>query len=145
MTDTIWKSPATPAQLNALGKNTAAEFLGIEVTEVGPDFVRGTMPVSERTVQPMGLIHGGINVVLAETLGSMAANMAVDTHKYFCVGQEVNANHVRAVRKGPVSATARVKYLGRSSQVWEIEIMDERGRLSCISRLTMAVVAHVHP
>lgn len=142
MTESIWKSPATPAQLNELGKQTAAEFLGIEVTEVGPDFVRGTLPVTERTVQPMGLIHGGVNVVLAETLGSMAANMAVDTQKFFCVGQEINANHVRGVRSGKVTGTARVKYLGRTSQVWEIELVDERGRLSCISRLTMAVVPH---
>ena len=142
MNEPIWKSVATPAQLNELNRNTAAEFLGIEVTEVGADFIRGTMPVNERTVQPMGLVHGGVNVVLAETLGSMAANMAVDTHKYFCVGQEVNANHLRGVRGGLVTATARMRYLGRTSQVWEIELCDERGRLSCISRLTMAVVAH---
>ncbi|UTA48189.1 hotdog fold thioesterase [Simiduia sp. 21SJ11W-1] len=142
MTDSIWQSPATVEELNALGKRTAAEFLGIEITEVGPDFLRGTLPVNERTVQPMGLVHGGVNVVLAETLGSMAANMAVDTQKYFCVGQEVNANHVRAVRSGKVTATARAKYIGRTSQVWEIELLDDRGRLSCISRLTMAVVPH---
>ena len=142
MTESIWKSPATPAQLNELNRNTASEFLGIEITEVGPDFVRGTLPVSERTVQPMGLIHGGVNVVLAETLASMAANMAVDTHKYYCVGQEINANHLRGVRTGLVTATARMRYLGRTSQVWEIELCDERGRLTCLSRLTMAVVAH---
>ena len=142
MSESIWKSPATLDELNALGANTAADFLGIRITEVGPDFLRGTLPVSERTVQPMGLIHGGINVVLAETLGSMAANMAVDTQKYFCVGQEINANHVRGVRTGGVTGTARVKYLGRTSQVWEIDIVDERGRLTCVSRLTMAVVPH---
>lgn len=142
MTDTLWKSPATPAELNELGKNTAAEFLGIEVTEVGPDYLTGTLPVSERSVQPMGLIHGGVNVVLAETLGSMAANMAVDTRQFYCVGQEINANHVRGVRAGKVTGTARAKYLGRTSQVWEIELVDDRGRLTCISRLTMAVVPH---
>lgn len=142
MTESIWKSIATIDHLNELGRNTASEFLGIEVTEIGADFIRGTMPVNERTVQPMGLVHGGINVVLAETLGSMAANMAVDTQKYFCVGQEINANHLRGVRSGLVTGTARMRYLGRTSQVWEIELRDDRGRLSCLSRLTMAVVAH---
>lgn len=142
MTDSIWKSPASAEQLNALNSNTASEFLGIVITEVGSDFIVGTIPVNERTVQPMGLIHGGVSVVLAETLGSMAANMAVDTSKYFCVGQEINANHLRGVRSGLVTGKARMRYLGRTSQVWEIELTDARGRLTCLSRLTMAVVAH---
>lgn len=142
MTDAIWISPGNLEQLNALCKNTAAEQLGILITEIGPDFLRGTVPVDHRTVQPMGLLHGGVNVVLAETLGSIAANLMVDTHKYFCVGQEINANHLRGVAKGLVTGTARLLYRGRTSQVWEIQLHDERGRLTCISRLTMAVVAH---
>lgn len=142
MTTSIWKSPATLAQLEELGRNTTSEHLGIRITEIGSDFLRGTVPVDARTVQPMGRLHGGINVVLAETLGSVAANMAVDTSKYFCVGQEINANHLRGVSKGLVTGTARAVYIGRSSQVWSIELVDDRGRLSCISRLTMAVVMH---
>ena len=128
--------------INALHAGTACEALGIEVTEVGADFLRGTMPADERTFQPFRLIHGGCNVVLAETLGSIAANLLVDSSKYYCVGQEVNANHVRGVRQGLVTGTARLAYQGKTSQVWEIHIEDERGRLSCISRLTMAVVKH---
>lgn len=138
----IWKSPATLEQLNEMGRNTAAEQLGIVITEVGPDFVRGSVPVDSRTVQPMGRLHGGVSVVLAETLGSMAANMVVDTRQYFCVGQEINANHVRGVSQGRVTGTARPAYLGKTSQVWEIRLEDERGRLTCISRLTIAAVRH---
>lgn len=138
----IWKSPATLEQLNEMGRNTAAEQLGIVITEVGPDFVRGSVPVDSRTVQPMGRLHGGVSVVLAETLGSMAANMVVDTRQYFCVGQEINANHVRGVSQGQVTGTARPAYLGKTSQVWEIRLEDERGRLTCISRLTIAAVRH---
>lgn len=141
-TSPIWVSPATPAQLNEMSKNTLCEHLGIEIIEVGPDFLRGTMPAESRNFQPMGLIHGGANVVLAETLGSMGANLLVDTSQYFCVGQEVNANHVRGVSSGIVTGTARPAYRGRTSQVWEIHIEDDRGKLSCISRLTMAVVKH---
>lgn len=138
----IWKSPATLAQLNELGRDTAVAQLGIEITEVGDDFVRGTVPVDSRTVQPMGRLHGGVSVVLAETLGSLAANMVVDTTQYFCVGQEINANHVRGVTQGLVTGTARPAYLGKTSQVWEIRLEDERGRLTCISRLTIAAVRH---
>lgn len=140
--ESIWKSPASLEQLNAMGRNTAAEQLGIVITEVGPDFVRGTVPVDSRTVQPMGRLHGGVSVVLAETLGSMAANMVVDTRQYFCVGQEINANHVRGVSQGLVTGTATPAYIGKTSQVWEIRLEDERGRLTCISRLTIAAVRH---
>ena len=133
---------ATPEQINELGKNTIAEHLGVEITEIGEDFVRGTMPADPRTFQPMGRVHGGATVVLAETLGSTGANLLVDTSQYYCVGLEVNANHVRGVSGGKVTGTARLCYRGRTTQVWEIRLEDERGRLSCISRLTMAVVKY---
>ncbi|TQV76001.1 hotdog fold thioesterase [Exilibacterium tricleocarpae] len=142
MSQSIWFKDATPQQLNEFAKGTISDVLGIEITEVGPDFVRGTMPADARTFQPMGRVHGGANVVLAESLGSVAANMLVDTTEYFCVGLEVNANHVRGVTGGTVTGTARLLYQGRSTQVWEIRLEDERGKLSCISRLTMAVVKH---
>ncbi len=144
MTTSIWHDSANLdlETLNGLHKNTVCEVMGIQITEVGPNFVRGTMPADGRTFQPMGLVHGGSNVVLAETLGSIAANLVVDTSKYYCVGQEVNANHVRGVRKGVLTGTATLAYQGRSSQVWEIKIEDDRGKINCISRLTMAVVKH---
>lgn len=142
MSETIWFSEPSLEQLNGGQKDTVCEVLGIEITEVGADYIRGTMPADTRTFQPMGLIHGGSNVVLAESLGSIGANLVIDTSKHYCVGQEVNANHVRGVRSGLVTGTARLAYKGRSSQVWEIKIEDERGRLSCISRLTMACVKH---
>jgi len=144
MTESIWydEDNIKLEDLNALHKDTVCELLGIEITEVGSNFIRGTMPADKRTYQPMGLVHGGANVVLAETLGSIAANLIIDTSKYYCVGQEVNANHVRGVRKGLLVGTALLVYKGRTSQVWDIRLEDERGKLSCISRLTMAVVKH---
>jgi 1,4-dihydroxy-2-naphthoyl-CoA hydrolase len=117
-----------------------ATHLGIELTEIGPDYLRGTMPVDARTRQPFGLLHGGASVSLAETLGSMAANFCIDTAKFYCVGQEINANHLRSARSGHVTGTARPIHLGSRSQVWDIRIEDEAGRLTCISRLTMSVI-----
>jgi 1,4-dihydroxy-2-naphthoyl-CoA hydrolase len=128
------------ADLNALSKGTAMEPLGIVFTEIGPDFVRGTMPVDERTRQPYGLLHGGASVLLAETLGSSAGNLCVGSDEV-CVGIEINANHLRAARDGIVTGTARPIHVGARTQVWDIRIEDERGRLVCISRLTLAVVA----
>ncbi|HEX4856874.1 MAG TPA: hotdog fold thioesterase [Limnobacter sp.] len=136
----IWFSTPTLEQLNASCKNSACEAMGIEITEIGPDFIRGTMPADHRTFQPFGLVHGGANVVLAETLGSVAANLLVDNSKFYCVGQEVNANHVRGVRSGKVTGTASLWHAGKTSQVWNIALHDEQGKLTCISRLTMAVV-----
>lgn len=136
----IWFSIPNLDSMNAMCKNTACEALGIEITEVGHDFIRGTMPADTRTFQPFGLVHGGANVVLAETLGSIGANLLVDNSKFYCVGQEVNANHLRGVRTGRVTGTARLWHAGKSSQVWNIELRDDEGKLSCISRLTMAVV-----
>lgn len=137
----IWKRPLTLEALNAMGGGTLVEHLDITFTEVGPDFLRATMPVDRRTHQPFGQLHGGASVALAETLGSTAANACVDPDAHYCVGLEVNANHVRAVRSGQVTGMVRPLHRGRSTQVWEIEIRDEVGRLVCVSRLTMAVLA----
>lgn len=142
MSDSIWFANPTLKELNQLHDNTIIRPLGIIITELGPDYISGTMPAAPQTFQPMGLIHGGANVVLAETLGSIGANLVVDNSKYYCVGQEVNANHLRGVRSGLVTGTARPVYIGRTSQVWEIKLVNEAGKLTCISRLTMAVVKH---
>ena len=132
------------AMLNARSAGSAVAHLGIVFTELGDDFLRGTMPVDERTKQPYGLLHGGSSVLLAETLGSMAANLCVeDPATQQAVGLEINANHLRAAKSGIVTGTARPLHLGRSTQVWEIRIEDEAGRLVCISRLTMSVVKHL--
>ncbi len=134
----IWRKEGTLELLAQFSKNTLEEHLGIEFIEIGPDYLRATMPVDNRTHQPMGLLHGGASAALAETIGSMAANLAVDKSKY-CVGLEINANHVRPVTKGLVTGTARPIALGRTIQVWDIRIEDDKGKLICISRLTMAV------
>jgi 1,4-dihydroxy-2-naphthoyl-CoA hydrolase len=136
----IWRSPRTVAELNENRKGTLIENLGILFTEIGADFVRGTMPVDTRTVQPYGLLHGGASVALAETLGSMGASMCVDTAEFQVVGQEINANHVRAARGGLVTGTARAAHLGGRTHVWTIEIVNEAQKLVCISRITMAVI-----
>ena len=117
-----------------------AAHLDIRITEVGPDYLRGTMPVDDRTRQPFGLLHGGASVALAETLGSVASNYCVDSSRFYCVGQEINANHLRSVRAGRVTGTARPIHLGSRSHVWDIRIEDEAGRMTCISRLTMSVL-----
>ena len=109
-------------------------------TEIGPDYLRATMPVDHRTVQTMGILHGGASVALAETIGSVAANLCVDSEKYVCVGQEINANHLRPAATGWVIGLARPIHLGRRSQVWGIELRDEAGRMTCVSRLTIAVL-----
>ena len=127
--------------INARNPGTLNEALGIRFTEVGADYVRGTMPCDARTKQPVGLLHGGANVALAETLGSIAGLMALEDGAGRTVGIEINANHVRAVTDGIVTGTARPVHVGRSTQVWEIRIEDAEGRLSCISRITLAVVA----
>jgi len=130
-----------PFQLSDLRYRPALQsHLGIEFTEIGDDFLRARMPVDDRTRQPYGLLHGGASVALAETLGSVGAMLAVDPARYQCVGQEINANHLRAAKDGFVVGTARPIHLGRRSQVWEIRIVDEQERLVCISRLTIAVI-----
>jgi len=135
----IWKKELSLEQLNSTRKNTLVETLGIMITEIGDDFLCATMPVDKRTHQPMGIMHGGASVSLAETVGSIAAFMAVDDDHY-CVGLDINANHIRAVRSGLVTATASSIHRGQSTHVWEIKIIDESERLVCASRLTMAVL-----
>jgi 1,4-dihydroxy-2-naphthoyl-CoA hydrolase len=136
----IWFEPHTVEDMNALNGNTLSDWLGMEITAVGKDFLSGRMPVDHRTLQPYGLLHGGASIALAETLGSLAAAMTVDSATTLVVGQEINANHIRGVRTGHVTGTARPIHLGGRSQVWSIEVLDPAGRLVCISRLTLAVL-----
>jgi 1,4-dihydroxy-2-naphthoyl-CoA hydrolase len=135
----LWKAPTDLELIRRWQQDTLDTTLGIEITEIGADFVRGTMPVDVRTRQPFGLLHGGASVALAETLGSTAANLCLEPGKAVAVGLEINANHLRAVTEGTVTGTARPIHIGRSTQVWDIRIEDEGGRLTCIARLTMAV------
>lgn len=139
----LFKRQASVADLNALSEGTAMRPLGIEFTEIGPDFVRATMPVDARTHQPYGLLHGGASVLLAETLGSTAGGLCVEADQGV-VGIEINANHLAGVREGKVTGTARPLHVGGRTQVWEIRIEDDHGRLACISRLTLAVIARRH-
>ena len=136
----IWKQDTDLARLNSWSKNTLMEAIGIRITAVGDDWLQGTMPVDQRTHQPYGILHGGASVALAETLGSTAAMLTLDAEKERAVGLDINANHVRGVQQGTVTGTARPLHLGRSTQVWEIRIEDQAGKLVCVSRLTMAVV-----
>jgi 1,4-dihydroxy-2-naphthoyl-CoA hydrolase len=136
----IWQQDTDLDRINGWTTGTLMATLGIRYTAVGEDWLRGTLPVDHRTHQPYGLLHGGASVALAETLGSTAAMLTLDPAKYRAVGLAINANHVRGVREGTVTGTARALHLGRSTQVWEIRIEDDRQRLVCTSRLTMAVV-----
>lgn len=136
----IWFRPFTLEEVQQRGKGTMVEHLGIVITELGDNSLKGTMPVDHRTVQPMGILHGGASVALAETLGSLAANLIVDKDKKYCVGLDINANHIRSAKQGFVTGTAKPLHLGSSTQVWSIEIVNEENKLVCISRLTMAVL-----
>jgi len=136
----IWFRPIVLEELQRLSANTMSGHLDIRFTEIGADFLRGTMPVAERTRQPFGLLHGGASVTLAETLGSLASNCCVDSGRFYCVGQEISANHLRSARSGRVTGTARPVHVGRRSHVWDIRIEDDQGRLTCVSRLTMSVL-----
>jgi 1,4-dihydroxy-2-naphthoyl-CoA hydrolase len=139
----IWFRSTSIEQVNAMfgGIRDINLHLDIRLTEIGDDFLRGSIPVDERTRQPFCLLHGGASVVLAETLGSVASNLCIDTSKFYAVGQEISANHLRSARSGRVTGTARPVHLGGRSQLWDIELRDEAGRLTCVSRLTMAVIA----
>ena len=136
----IWFQPFTLDEIQQYSRGTINEQLDIRFTEIGPDYIRATLPVDHRTVQPFGLLHGGASVVLAETLGSVAAQHCVDLARFSCVGVEINANHVRSVRSGRVTGTARPIHVGSRLQVWDIRIEDDQGRLNCISRLTVSVL-----
>ena len=142
----IWKQhPADLERINGWNANSMVDHLGITIVEVGDDYLRGTMPVDQRTKQPFGLLHGGASVALAETLGSLAGTMCLDAAKEMAVGIDINANHVRAVTGGVVTGTARPLHVGRNTQVWDIRIENEDGKLVCISRLTLAVVPRQSP
>ena len=131
---------ATLEMLNKMNKDTIVGHIGIEYTDMGEDFIAAKMPVDKRTHQPMGLLHGGASVVLAETLGSVAATMCIDTDKQYCVGLEINANHIRGVKEGYVYGITKPLHIGRKTQIWEIKITNEASKLVCVSRITMAVL-----
>ncbi|MDN3670100.1 hotdog fold thioesterase [Echinicola jeungdonensis] len=126
--------------LNQLGKNNMADHLGIAFTAIGEDYLEATMPVDHRTKQPLGLLHGGANMVLAETLGSVAATCCINPDTHFCVGLEINANHLKSVKSGKVTGIAKPLHIGGKTQVWEIKINNEQGQLVCVSRITLAVL-----
>ena len=141
---TIFKEGITLEELNKQSRNTMVEHLGIEFTALGPDFLEAKMPVDKRTHQPFGLLHGGASVALAETLGSMAAACCIDMTRQFCVGLEINANHIKGVKTGYVKGITRAIHIGKKTQVWEIRITNEKDELVCISRITMAVLEIVN-
>lgn len=141
----IWFTPASPDALNALSTRTLSQHIGIEFLEVGDDYVKARMPVDERTVQPAGILHGGANVALAETLGSVAGTLCVDPRQKMVVGLEINANHIRALRSGFVIGIARPVHLGGATQIWDIRISNEQDQLVCVSRLTLAVLNRERP
>jgi 1,4-dihydroxy-2-naphthoyl-CoA hydrolase len=136
----IFREGITIEALNKLCRKTLAEQIGIEITAIGPDYLEGRLPVDDRTRQPFGLLHGGASVALAETLGSIAASCCLDPAKQFCVGLEINANHLKSVREGYAIGTARPIHIGKKTHVWEIRICSEANDLICISRLTIAVL-----
>lgn len=136
----IWRQPVSVQTLTDIHRDTAVAHLGIEFLEVGDDFIRGRVPVDTRTRQPYGLLHGGVSVVLAETLGSCGAAYALPAG-WRAVGLDINANHLRGATAGWVTGTARAVHVGRSTQVWQIDLHDDAGQPTCVSRLTMAVLA----
>ncbi len=142
--DSIWAVEVSPSILNEYAKNTMAETLGIVFTEVGPDYIRGRMPVDNRTRQYFGILHGGASVALAETVASTASNLVVNPQTHYCVGLEINANHLRSVREGYVWAEARPVHLGRSTHVWDVRIYEENtNHLVAIVRHTVIVLSRL--
>lgn len=137
----IWYKPLTLEDLNKNALGTMVEFLGISFVKLGDDYLEATMPVDARTKQPMGILHGGANVTLAETLASIAANAVLNAETHYAVGLEINANHIRSVSTGLVRGITRPIHLGRTTQVWLIDIFNDQGKLSCTSRMTAAVIA----
>jgi len=136
----IWFAEFSPEKLNDRPKNHLGALLDIQFTEVGEDSLTATMPVDERTHQPAGILHGGASVVLAETLGSIASFMCIDPERYQAVGLEINANHLRPVKRGRVTGICKPLHRGAKTHVWEIKIYDDRGKMNCISRLTVAIL-----
>jgi len=141
----IWKMPMSLETAEARAKNTFVEFIGIKFVEFGEDYLKATLPVDHTTKQPMGFLNGGVSAALAESVASTAANYCVDQTDYYCVGLDINANHLRPALGGIVTATAKPIHLGSKTQVWEIKIENEQGKLVCISRMTMAVVKREKP
>ncbi len=131
----------TPEQLQVGSKNTMVDHLGIEFLEVSPQLIKAKMPVDNRTVQPFRILHGGASVALAETLGSIAAQMNIDQENFMVVGLDINANHIRSVRSGFVYGVTKPIHIGRTTHVWEIKITNEEDKLVCVSRLTISVLA----
>jgi 1,4-dihydroxy-2-naphthoyl-CoA hydrolase len=140
----IWFSEVTVESMKARALHTMVDHIGIEFIEVGDDYIKARMPVDSRTVQPARILHGGASVALAETLGSVAAYQCIDPAQKTVVGLEINANHVRSVREGYVTGTVKPLHIGRSTHIWQILVRDDRERLVCISRITMAVLDHPH-
>ncbi len=136
----LFNPNVTLATLNKMCVNTMVQHIGIEFTGIGDDFIEARMPVDHRTHQPMGLLHGGASVVLAETLGSVAATCCVDLNKQYCVGLDINANHLKSVREGFVTGVTKPIHIGKRTHVWEIKITNEQNELVCVSRITMAVI-----
>ncbi|HEV2830733.1 MAG TPA: hotdog fold thioesterase [Hanamia sp.] len=127
-------------KISQYGKNTMSEFVGLKWVEIGDDFLKLSMPVNDTTRQPYGFLHGGASCVLAETIGSIGSALVIDMEKYYCVGLEINANHLRSVSDGVVTATAKPLHLGKSTHVCDIKIHDDKERLFCVSRLTVAII-----
>lgn len=136
----IWKIDMSLAAMDARSHNTIMDHLGIHFTEIGDDYLVASMPVDPRTRQPLGIMHGGASCVLAETVGSTAGNCCIEFPKHYCVGLDINTNHIRSIREGLVYAKAKPYHLGRSTQVWGIDITDCEQRLISVTRLTMAVL-----
>jgi 1,4-dihydroxy-2-naphthoyl-CoA hydrolase len=137
----IWKrNNITIECLNAICPNTMAEALDIRFTEIGDNYLKATMPVDNRTHQPYGLLHGGASAALAETIGSVASSLCIDTDKQICVGIEINCNHIRGKRSGHVTAIATPLHIGSTTHVWDVKINDENEKLICVSRLTVAIL-----
>ena len=126
--------------LKSIGKGTMTEDLGIEWVELGDNFLKAKMPVDHRTIQPYGLLHGGASCVLAETIGSVASHLVIDPSEFYCVGIEINANHIRSAKEGFVYGTCSPLHIGSSTHVWDIRIIDKQEKLICISRLTVAIM-----
>ncbi|MDP2415309.1 hotdog fold thioesterase [Daejeonella sp.] len=136
----IWSRDYTVEELNGRPKGHIGELIGIEFTEITEDSISARMPVNEKTHQPHGILHGGASVVLAESLGSVASNMIVDSNKYIGVGLEVNANHLRPVKSGFVTGICKPIHIGGKTHVWDIRLYDDRGKMNCVSRLTVAII-----
>lgn len=136
----LFNKGVSPGQLTEQCKDTLVSNLGIEFTEIGDDFIKARMPVDQRTIQPFGILHGGASLSLAETLGSISSHFIVDGERFYCVGMEINANHVRPADSGWVYGISRAVHIGKKSHIWEIEINNEDNKLVCISRITMAVL-----